>query len=77
MPWLRIFRRRDYRRHRKAVPVGRFTSCIYCACGEFFEGPSGGASQNVICTHCGARFNIGVVPGGPVLLDVLSGPKET
>ena len=56
--------------------VSRFTKCSFCGSGEFYEGPQGGAAMNVTCAGCGARFNIGLVPGGPVLLDTLSGPSK-
>ena len=57
-------------------PVTRFTACTYCHSEEFYEGPSGGVSQNIKCAKCGARFNIGLIPGGPILLDKLSPPTE-
>lgn len=60
----------------KIKPVEQFTKCTFCGHDRFYEGPSGGASQNIECSKCGARFNIGPIPGGPILLDTLSGPKE-
>jgi hypothetical protein len=60
----------------KGEAVQRFTRCTFCGCESFYEGPSGGAAQNIKCADCGARFNIGLVPGGPVLIDTLSGPEK-
>lgn len=77
MPWPGIFRRK--RREKPMVqgrPAERFTACTFCGQDSFYEGPSGGASQNITCSNCGARFNIGLIPGGPVLLDTLSGPTK-
>jgi hypothetical protein len=35
-------------------------TCIFCACPEFFEGPSGGMSLNIKCGNpkCAAKYNI-------------------
>lgn len=61
---------------RRVEQVKQFTACTFCGTSEFYEGPSGGVSQNIKCAKCGARFNIGLIPDGPILLDVLSGPTE-
>jgi len=58
------------------VNIDRFTSCIYCDSPEYYEGPTGGVAMNIKCAQCGARFNIGLIPGGPILIDKLSGPTE-
>jgi transcription elongation factor Elf1 len=57
-------------------PADQFTACIFCGHTRFYEGPSGGLSQNITCSNCGARFNIGLLPDGPILLDVLSEPTD-
>jgi len=86
MPWMGWRWRKNKDRLRperyqpKTTPVKQFTACTFCAHDRFYEGPSGGVSQNITCSNCGARFNIGLIPGGPILLDTLSGPtkvKET
>jgi transcription elongation factor Elf1 len=61
----------------KPTPVDQFTGCTFCGHDRFYEGPCGGLSVNLTCTRCGARFNIGCFPTGPVLLNTLSGPEET
>jgi hypothetical protein len=49
--------------------------CLYCCGVEFELGPRGGASRNITCIGCGARFNIVDHPGVPrFLVNVLSGP---
>jgi len=53
----------------------KFLECYFCGSKEFHEGPSGGASMNVTCAGCGARFNIALVPGGPLFQEELSPPK--
>ena len=60
----------------KGTPVDRFERCRWCLGESFYEGPSGGASQNITCATCGARYNIGLIPGGPILLDILSEPTD-
>ena len=34
-----------------------------CCGGErgFYKGPKGGLCQNIMCEHCGAKFNIGPI----------------
>jgi hypothetical protein len=61
---------------RVTKPTDAFTGCTFCSHDRFYEGPSGGAAQNITCAQCGARFNIGLLPDGPILLDVLSGPDK-
>jgi hypothetical protein len=52
-----------------------FSGCIYCGSVEFVIGPRGGASLNVTCDRCGARFNILDHPAAPrLLVNVLAGP---
>jgi transcription elongation factor Elf1 len=78
MPFLRLFRRKPKppTTDTKSEPADRFTACTFCGHTRFYEGPSGGLSQNITCSKCGARFNIGLLPDGPILLDVLSGPVK-
>ena len=57
-------------------PVERFTGCTFCGSTSYYEGPTGGVAMNIKCADCGARFNIGLIPGGPILLEVLSPPTE-
>ena len=38
--------------------------CPRCGCGEFLEGPHGGAAVNVRCSKCGYWMNIVLLPGG-------------
>lgn len=49
--------------------------CPDCDGDKFLEGPHGGASVNIKCAKCGARFNI--VPGCPGSFgkERLSGPE--
>jgi hypothetical protein len=55
-----------------------FSGCIYCGSVEFVIGPRGGASLNVACDHCGARFNILDHPAAPrLLVNVLAGPPTS
>jgi hypothetical protein len=77
MPFLRLFRRKKPKpQTAKGTPVERFERCRWCLGESFYEGPSGGLSQNITCSTCGARYNIGLMPGGPVLIDILSGPTN-
>jgi transcription elongation factor Elf1 len=77
MRFLRMFRRKKPKPPTtNGTPTDRFTACTFCGHTRFYEGPSGGLSQNITCSKCGARFNIGLLPDGPILLDVLSGPVE-
>lgn len=55
---------------------GRFTKCTFCGSTSFYDGPSGGASQNIECADCGARFNIHLIPGGPFLDMVIRQPQK-
>jgi hypothetical protein len=50
-----------------AVMENEFRQCP-CGCTRFAPGPRGGLSWNVTCVACGARFNILLEPGCPVLL---------
>jgi hypothetical protein len=40
--------------------LGDFFVCPFCESEEWYEGPSGGMSQNVYCANeeCGAGFNV-------------------
>ena len=37
--------------------------CPDCRHESFLDGPEGGGSINILCSHCGAKFN--VAPGSP------------
>lgn len=54
---------------------GDVSDRIICPkCGrtdELYEGPSGGAGQNIGCGHDGMWFNVAIVSGGYVLVDIL------
>jgi hypothetical protein len=32
--------------------------CPFCHCRTFYDGPRGGASQNIMCAGCGSIFNL-------------------
>ncbi len=40
------------------------SGCPDCQQGELMEGPSGGFSMNVQCSHCGSKFNFSFAFGG-------------
>ena len=44
--------------------------CPDCGGEGFYEGPAGGACQNIICRNeeCGARFNVGPYIGGSFMV---------
>ena len=75
---LSLFRKRNPPKAASAQQnlVDYFRKCSFCGWDRFYEGPSGGLSQNMTCSRCGARFNIGLLPDGPILLNTLSGPTE-
>jgi hypothetical protein len=53
-----------------------FIGCPHCRGIRFVAGPRGGASQNVTCCHCSARYNLVIppLPGPLLLLEELSAP---
>jgi hypothetical protein len=38
----------------------RANRCFHCGNNEFYEGPSGGMSQNIKCTCCGQKLNVAI-----------------
>lgn len=50
--------------------------CPDCAHEGFYEGPSGGASQNIMCANdaCGSRFNVAVWPAPIFYVERISEP---
>lgn len=36
----------------------KYKQCPDCGCDQFYDGPGGGISQNIICVSCGAKFNM-------------------
>jgi len=38
----------------------KYNACPDCGSEKLYEGPCGGASQNVTCAGCGHRFNLGL-----------------
>lgn len=55
-----------------------FEVCPFCLSREFEDGPRGGASINVTCKDCGARFNLLRHEAVPqqMLIETLSGPTR-
>lgn len=59
----------------RMIPVER---CFYCMSDDWEKGPRGGASLNITCKACGARFNVLDHDRVPqwLLLETLSGPTR-
>ena len=72
--WSRL--KRWWRGRAVATPYHPFRECPHCGSSEMADGPRGGASINVICIGCGARFNLAEI--GPVryFIEELSGPSR-
>lgn len=53
--------------------------CPFCGKSEFYEGPQGGLSMNIMCANseCEAKFNIAAWPLGPLMqCEVIGEPKS-
>jgi len=54
-----------------------FRECPHCGSTLFLPGPRGGASMNVTCAECLARFNVVMSKQAPIkLIEHLSGPRQ-
>jgi len=60
----------------KPKEFDKFNECYYCGCTSYYEGASGGASMNITCADCGARFNIYILPDGIHFGEELEPPND-
>ena len=74
--WLKNIFHKEKSPVEKAILQRRFTKCPHCGSKDFYEGPSGGLSQNIFCAKCEAGYNIFLAPGGPYLDMQIRPPKE-
>ena len=55
---------------REKMGIGpKYLTCPDCGCSEWLQGPSGGAAINMKCNACESVFNVGMLPGGPRILE--------
>jgi uncharacterized protein YbaR (Trm112 family) len=48
--------------------------CPDCKSSTFLTGPEGGGSVNILCSQCGAKFNVS--PGIPSFAQRLTHPEQ-
>jgi len=58
----------------RAIKNQTLRTCEKCGNDRFYEGPSGGASTNFICTKCRARYNVS--PFGYQFVGIDPSPDE-